>query len=71
MRAKKFFFGASFYFEFLTKDSKEYVNMVFRNDKGVVENVQLECSPSETDTACEKSAFKVLHRQEEGYGLLD
>ena len=56
--AAKLPFSASFFFEFMTKDSKDYVNMVYRDDKGKTEGVQLECSPSETDTACEKEKFK-------------
>ena len=42
----------------MTKDSKDYVNMVYRDDKGKTEGVKLDCSPSETDTACEKDKFK-------------
>ena len=58
--AAKLPFATSFFFEFMTKDNKDYVNLVHRDDQGEVENVQLGCSASATETACEKAAFKTF-----------
>ena len=58
-RAAKLPFASSYFFEFLTgSDGTDYVKTVFRDDKGRTTDVKLACSVSDSDTACEKLAFK-------------
>ena len=58
-RAAKLPFASSYFFEFLTKeDGSDYVKTVFRDDQGQTTDVKLACSVSDSDNACEKSAFK-------------
>ena len=58
-RAAKLPFASSYFFEFLTKeDGTDHVKTVYRDDQGKTTDVKLACSASNSDTACEKSAFK-------------
>jgi len=70
-RAAKLPFGSAYFFEFYTADGEDWVNTVFRDDKGRNGSVRLDCTPEYLDdkatlngkTPCKANEFRDFIRQ--------